>query len=191
MNTWNAVPLLAAVLLSACSHATSPEEPVMTDFYSIEARTLQGEPMALGDYKGNVLLIVNTASRCGFTGQYEGLQTLYDTYGDQGLVILGVPSNDFLRQEPGSHDEIQAFCQKNYGVTFPMLEKMVVKGREQHPLYQFLTSKETNPQFSGNVTWNFNKFLVSKEGRVVGRFGSRVAPLDTKITDAIEAELRR
>lgn len=178
-----------SVLLAGC--IAQKNEVPMTGFYKIEVKPMAGETIELETYKGRMLLIVNTASRCGFTGQYEGLQKLYETYGDKGLVVLGFPSNDFLKQEPGSNEEIQSFCKLNYGVTFPLFEKISVKGKDQHPLYTYLTSKETNPGFNGRITWNFNKFLISRDGRVVGRFGSRTKPGDKKLVAAIEAGIGR
>lgn len=164
------------------------EGPIM-EFYDIEATRISGETIKLDAYKGQTLLIVNTASKCGFTGQYEGLQKLYETYHDKGFEVLGFPSNDFLRQEPGSNEDIQSFCSINYGVTFPMFAKIAVKGAYQHPLYHFLTSKESNPEFSGRISWNFNKFLISPEGKVVARFGNRTKPDDQALVAAIEAQL--
>ena len=163
----------------------------MTDLYRIQIRDISGTDATLDMYRGNVLLIVNTASKCGFTGQYEGLQSLYDTYRDQGLIVLGVPSNDFLMQEPGNNDEIQSFCSINYGVTFPLLEKTPVTGSRQHPLYTYLTSKMTNPDFGGRITWNFNKFLIAKDGKIAGRFGSRVSPQADELKNAVEVELAK
>ena len=161
----------------------------MESLYQIDVDTLAGETISLQTYAGKVLLIVNTASKCGFTGQYEDLQSLYTTYQDQGLTVLGFPSNDFLGQEPGTNEEIQAFCKLNYGVRFPMFAKIKIKGKQQHPLYHFLTSKETNPEFGGKITWNFNKFLISREGKVIGRFGSRTNPRDPKLITRLEAAL--
>ncbi len=163
----------------------------MKNFYDIEADTINGDTIEMKQFKGKVLLIVNTASRCGFTGQYEGLQDLYTEYKDRDFVILGFPSNDFMSQEPGTNEEIAQFCKVNYGVTFPMFAKIKVKGSDRHPLYAFLTSKETNPEFSGKISWNFNKFLISREGRIVNRFGSRTAPGDKELVSAIEAELAK
>lgn len=181
--------LLAPILLSGCRSSHATEAP-MKPFYQIEATTITGASVKLEQYKGKVLLIVNTASKCGFTGQYAGLQKLYETYQDQGFVVLGFPSNDFMRQEPGSHSEIAQFCQLNYGVTFPLFEKISVKGKTQHPLYAFLTVKDTNPEFNGRVTWNFNKFLISRDGKIVNRFGSRTAPSDQSVIEAIEGALK-
>ncbi|MCF7849302.1 MAG: glutathione peroxidase [Kiritimatiellales bacterium] len=161
----------------------------MTGIYEIEVETIAGETIKLDQYRGKVLLVVNTASKCGFTGQYDGLQKLYETYKDKGLVVLGFPSNDFLRQEPGSNEEIQSFCKLNYGVDFPMFGKISVKGKNQHPLYLYLTSRQTNPEFAGKIIWNFNKFLVSRDGRSIGRFGSRTTPEDGKLVAAVESAL--
>ncbi|MCF7855530.1 MAG: glutathione peroxidase [Candidatus Pacebacteria bacterium] len=161
----------------------------MQDLYQFEMNTIDGERVKLETFRGHVLLIVNVASKCGFTKQYAGLQELYQKYGDRGLVVLGVPANDFMRQEPGSNAEIKQFCSLNYGVTFPMFAKISVKGRNQHPLYAYLTDKKRHPEYGGKITWNFNKFLISRDGRVIGRFGSRVKPLSTDLTQAVEAAL--
>ncbi|MFC1764712.1 glutathione peroxidase [Planctomycetota bacterium] len=161
----------------------------MKSLYEITLETMTGETIPLDTYRGKALLIVNTASKCGFTGQYEGLQALYEKYQDQGLVILGFPSNDFLRQEPGTNEEIQSFCQLNYGVTFPLFAKIRVKGKDQHPLYQYLTSPDTNPNHSGKISWNFNKFLINRKGEVVARFGCRTKPLDDKIISQLKLAL--
>lgn len=163
----------------------------MKGFYDIEVKTIAGESLTMEHYKGKVLLIVNTASKCGFTGQYEGLQKLYDTYKDRGFAVLGFPSNDFLKQEPGSNEEIASFCKLNYGVTFPMFSKISVKGAEQHPLYAYLTSAETNPDFAGKISWNFNKFLISADGKVIARFGSRTSPDDKELTEALERAISK
>ena len=161
----------------------------VTSLYDVDVETIEGNAVSMQSYRGKVLMIVNTASKCGFTGQYEGLQSLYGEFKDEGLVILGFPSNDFLRQEPGTNAEIQSFCTLNYGVTFPMFAKIHVKGGDQHPLYAFLTSKQTNPEFGGRITWNFNKFLIARDGRILGRFGSRTKPQDPKLIDRLQAAL--
>lgn len=168
---------------------TQKGAPPMTSLFTIPVDTIAGERATLEPYRGKVMLIVNTASKCGFTGQYAGLQALYDDYREQGLVILGFPSNDFLRQEPGTNEEIQSFCRENYGVTFPMFTKIKVKGKEQHPLYAYLTSPETNPEHSGKISWNFNKFLVNRDGDVVARFGSRTKPQSEKLVVALQDAL--
>jgi glutathione peroxidase len=145
--------------------------------------TIDGREQALSAFRGQVLLIVNVASECGFTPQYADLQTLSEKYAEQGLVVLGVPANEFGRQEPGTNAEIQEFCTTKFHVTFPMFEKIVVKGVGQHPLYHYLTEQD------GEVTWNFNKFLVSREGNVLRRFESSVEPLGAELTGAIEEAL--
>ena len=191
MMTRNRVGMLCATvaMLAMLANAQQEGEKKMDRLYDVKVERITGEAVTLGDYKGKVLLIVNTASKCGLTGQYDGLQKLYETYKDKGLVVLGFPSNDFLKQEPGSNEEIQTFCRLNYGVTFPMFSKLRVKGQDQHPLYGFLTSEKSNPGFSGKITWNFNKFLVGRDGKVVARFGSRTAPDDKKLIAAVEAAL--
>jgi len=135
-------------------------------------------------------LIVNVASKCGYTPQYEGLQKIYQEYKDKGLVILGFPANNFKNQEPGTNEEIKEFCSLNYGVTFPLFAKISVKGDDIHPLYRYLTSQDTNPEFAGDISWNFNKFLVDPSGKVVARFESRDKPESEKVVAAIEVSLK-
>jgi glutathione peroxidase len=151
-------------------------------------KKLDGGEVDLGGYRGKVVLIVNVASRCGYTPQYAGLQKLYDSHKDQGLVVLGVPANEFGGQEPGSDSEIAAFCSDRYGVSFDMLSKVVVKGPDICPLYKTLTTSADPP---GDVKWNFEKFLIGRDGRIVGRFASRVAPDDPQLVAAIEKELAK
>lgn len=161
----------------------------MTAIYDIPVTTIQGETTTLASYQGKALLIVNTASRCGFTGQYEGLQKLYETYGEKGLVVLAFPSNNFMGQEPGSNEEIATFCEARFQTTFPLFGKIDVKGKNQHPLYTWLTSKINNPSHGGSISWNFNKFLISPEGTVVERYGSRTSPTHKSVIAAIEKHL--
>ena len=157
--------------------------------HDVSVNTLRGEPATLGDYKGQALLIVNVASKCGFTPQYEGLQALYEKYADQGLTILGFPCNQFLFQEPGDADQIQSFCSTTYGVSFPLFEKLKVRGRGQHPLYrELVTSKDAGGK-AGAVKWNFEKFLISRDGEVVGRFAPSITPEDPTLIQAIEGQL--
>jgi glutathione peroxidase len=158
--------------------------------YDFSLSGIAGGELDLADYRGKVLLIVNTASKCGFTKQYDGLQKLWETYRDQGLVVLGFPANNFLNQEPGDNEEIANFCRINYGVSFPLSTKISVRGKNIHPLYKYLTEKETNPSFSGKISWNFNKFLVSREGVVINRFGSKVEPGSEELVAAIEEALK-
>ncbi len=154
----------------------------------IQVKTIDGKEKSLSDYKGNVLLIVNVASQCGYTPQYAGLESLNHKYKEQGLRVLGFPSNDYGGQEPGSNEEIQQFCQVNYGVSFDLFDKVHAKGSEQHPLYARLT-QESQP--AGDVKWNFEKFLVNKDGQIVDRFPSSVTPESPELTGKIEQELSR
>jgi len=147
--------------------------------YDFSAKTIDGEEKSLDDYKGKTLLIVNTASKCGFTPQYEGLENLYQTYKDRDFVVLGFPCNQFNNQDPGTDDEISEFCQKNYGVRFPMFSKIDVKGENAHPLFKYLTSEEKG-MVTKNIKWNFTKFLVNKEGDVVNRFAPQTKPENIK-----------
>ena len=152
----------------------------------LTVKTMSGQEKSLGDYQGNVLLIVNVASQCGFTPQYAGLETLYERYKDQGLRVLGFPSNDYGGQEPGSNEEIVAFCQRNYGVSFEIFDKVHAKGPEQAPLYTRLTQ---DSQPAGDVKWNFEKFLINKHGDIVARFPSNVAPEAPELVSQVEQEL--
>lgn len=160
-------------------------------FYTFPVETIDGTPTNLAPYKGQVALVINVASKCGFTSQYAGLQKLYATYQKRGLVLLGFPSNDFLGQEPGTNYEIQQFCTLNYGVTFPIFGKIHVKGKEQHPLYAWLTDSTLHPEFGGAISWNFNKFLIDRHGNLIARFGSRTTPDDPKLIEAIEKALKQ
>jgi glutathione peroxidase len=161
----------------------------MTPIYDVEAKLLEGDPVTIGEYKGKALLIVNVASRCGFTPQYEGLQALYERYRDQGLEILGFPCNQFLQQEPGTEADIREFCSTRFGVTFPLFRKIHVNGEERHPLYDVLTEKPDADGNAGDVQWNFEKFLVSPEGEVVGRYRTAVTPEDPKLLEDVESVL--
>ena len=150
----------------------------MTNIYDFEAETIRGESKTLGDFKGKVVLIVNTASKCGFTPQLEGLEALHKAYSEEGLVIAGFPCNQFGHQDPGANDEIQEFCQVNYGVSFQMFAKVDVNGSNAHPLFQHLKKEAPGVLGSKNIKWNFTKFLVDREGNVVKRFGSSTKPKD-------------
>ena len=156
---------------------TSPSESI----YDIKINSLAGQPINLSDYKGKYILFVNVASKCGFTGQYEDLQKLYDKYQDK-LMIIGVPCNQFGNQEPGTAQEIESFCQVNYGVSFLMTEKVDVKGKNQHPLYQWLTDQAKNGQSNSTVKWNFQKYLINDEGFLVDYYFSMTSPTSDKIT---------
>ena len=161
----------------------------MTAIYDIETKLLEGDPIALSEYKGKALLVVNVTSRCGFTPQYEGLQALYESYKDRGLEILGFPCNQFLAQEPGTEEEIRQFCSSVYSVSFPIFRKIDVNGEDRHPLYEILTSRPDADGNAGDVQWNFEKFLVSPEGDVVGRFRTMITPDDPALVGAIEEQL--
>jgi len=182
----------------------------MATLYDIPVQRIDGTPATLADHKGNVLLIVNVASQCGLTPQYAQLEEIYEGYRERGLVVLGFPANEFAKQEPGTNEEIQQFCQTKFGVKFPMFAKIVVKGEGQHPLYQHLVAAQPRaeqnpkgtlrktldshglgPQNDTDVMWNFEKFLVNRKGEVVGRFAPDIAPKDQALTSAIESELTK
>ena len=152
-------------------------------------KDINDKDVELSQFKGKVVLFVNVASQCGYTPQYNGLQDLYEKHGKDGLVVIGVPANEFGKQEPGTNADILKFCQSKYKVTFPMMAKVVVKGSDKTPLYKFLTEKETNPNFSGEIGWNFEKFLIGRTGEVVARFKSGDEPTSEKVTAAIKKEL--
>jgi glutathione peroxidase len=168
-------PLLLLGALFAMSLGAAPS---VDDF---DMKTIDGDTVSLSQYDGKVKLFVNVASRCGYTPQYEGLQALYEKYKDEGLVILGFPANNFGQQEPGTNAEIKTFCNREYGVTFPMFSKISVKGADQHPLYKYLTS-ETGEQ----IGWNFTKILVGKNGEIIKQFESKIEPMSAELTSAIE-----
>ena len=153
-------------------------------------KSLAGHEVDLTQYHGKVLLIVNVASECGYTPQYKGLRALYNKYGQGGFMVLGFPCNQFGRQEPGTSEQIAQFCQKNYGVTFDMFEKVDVNGKNQCDLYKYLTSPDANAKYAGPIQWNFEKFLIARDGTVVARFGSSVAPESKSLVEAIEREIK-
>lgn len=152
-------------------------------------KTIDGKDAPLSQYKGKVVLLVNVASKCGKTPQYKDLQKLYEEFGNNGLVVVGVPANEFGKQEPGTNEQIKEFCETKYKVTFPMMSKIVVKGQGIDPLYNYLTSKETNPKFAGPITWNFEKFLIGRDGTVIARFAPGVNPQSADVRDAIQKAL--
>jgi glutathione peroxidase len=157
--------------------------------YDFTMNSIDGESTPLAKYRGRVVLVVNVASRCGFTPQYAALEKVYEKYADRGFVIVGFPANNFGGQEPGSNQEIKTFCSTKYNVTFPMMAKVSVKGDDKTPLYQFLTDKTANPQTGGEIQWNFTKFLIGPFGRPVARFEPNVTPDDPQVTAAIEKGL--
>jgi glutathione peroxidase len=177
------------LLAPAFAGARDKEDKKVPGVLNFKMKGLDGKDVDLSAYRGKVVLIVNVASRCGYTPQYKGLQELHEKYGKDGLVVLGVPANEFGMQEPGTDQEIATFCESKYHVTFPMLSKVVVKGEGITPLYRYLTSRETDPKFAGDIKWNFTKFLVSRDGEIVNRFEPRVKP--EEIAPAVEAELKK
>jgi glutathione peroxidase len=200
---------IAAMLAFQTAQAKSGEK-MESNLTSIQFKKANGETTSLAEFKGKVALVVNVASKCGLTPQYEGLEKIYEQYRDKGFVVLGFPANEFMGQEPGTNEEIQTFCKTHYGVQFPVFQKIVVKGDSQHPLYKELTEAQpsaTTKPLSGfaaklkqsgllggkanDVMWNFEKFLISKDGKVVGRFAPDVFPTDEILTKAIEAQLAK
>jgi glutathione peroxidase len=161
----------------------------MTTFHDFTMKTIDGQEKALKDFAGQAVLVVNVASKCGLTPQYTALEVLHREYGDKGLAVIGFPCNDFGAQEPGTELEIQTFCSTEYDVSFPLFAKLHVKGPEQAPLYAFLTGQDAPPKGTGDVTWNFEKFLVDKSGKVIARFNPQMAPMDPEITAAVEKAL--
>lgn len=187
MNSTNVVDAVTNSLPTSVTNA--PAEAAASKpagIYAFKVTDIDGNEVSLSAYSGKVLMIVNVASKCGFTGQYADLEKLYLDYKDKGLVVLGFPANNFLFQEPGTDAEIKQFCSATYNVTFPMFSKISVSGKDQHPLYAYLTAKETNPEHSGKISWNFNKFIIGRDGKVAGRFGSRTSPRDPKVIKAVE-----
>jgi glutathione peroxidase len=160
-----------------------------TSVLDFTMKDIAGGDVSLRSFEGRVLMIVNVASRCGLTPQYEELQALYDRYREKGFEILAFPANDFLRQEPGSDQQIREFCTSKFAVTFPLFSKISVKGRDIHPLYDYLTRPDTNPRFAGKIGWNFAKFLVDRKGAVCARFEPKTEPLSPRIIEAVEAAL--
>ncbi len=173
---------LVALLMSASLFAAS-------SIYEFTLPSIDGKPLPLANFKGKVVLVVNVASRCGFTPQYSALESTYEKYKDQGFVILGFPANNFGSQEPGTNQEIKTFCQTKYNVTFPMYAKVSVKGDDQTPLYSYLTTK-ANPALAGEIKWNFTKFLVDRNGNVVKRFEPDVTPDSPEVLAAIQQALK-
>jgi glutathione peroxidase len=161
----------------------------MATLYDFQQKTLEGKDRKLSDFKGKAVLVVNVASKCGLTPQYAGLQKLHEKYAARGFEVLGFPCNQFAGQEPGSAEEIAEFCERNYGVSFPMFAKIDVNGPNRAPLYQWLTAQPTQPDGPGDILWNFGKFLVDKQGAVIARFNPRVAPDAPELTAAIEKTL--
>jgi glutathione peroxidase len=192
MRMWLAFGSLTSLLiaLSACA-STAPGRPlnvpIPTSIYQVSVTDIDGQTVPLSIFKGRLLLIVNTASYCGYTAQYAGLETIFERYRAQGLTVLAFPTNDFLNEEPGSSQQIKEFCTANYQASFPLFAKIKAVGPFSHPLYQWLTT--ANPRTAGPITWNFNKFLVSRNGTVLARFDSSVDPAAPEVLSRIEAAL--
>src|SRR5271157_3850533 len=176
--------LTLMLFLAATSFAAGAKS-----IYDFTMNSIDGQPTSLKSYSGKVVLLVNVASKCGFTPQYAGLEALYEKYKDRGLVIVGVPANNFASQEPGTDEEIKKFCTNKYNVTFPMMSKVSVLGDDKTPLYVFLTDKSVNPQIGGDIKWNFTKFLFDRNGKPVARFEPSVTPDSPQVTAAIESAL--
>ncbi len=174
----------ALVVLTLISIGMSAQ----TSFYDFKVETLEGETFDLSSLKGKKVLVVNTASKCGYTPQYEDLEKLYDEFGGDNFVVIGFPANNFMSQEPGTNEEIREFCTKNYGVTFPMMAKISVKGDDMHPLYKWLTTKDLNGVMDTKVKWNFQKYLVDEEGNLVDVAYSKEKPMSEKIVSWVESD---
>jgi len=177
--------IVLIILLAMISSATFSQNK---SFYDFSVKTIEGETFDLSTLNGKKVLVVNTASKCGFTPQYEDLQKLYEKYKAENFVIIGFPANNFMNQEPGSNQEIMQFCSKNYGVTFPMMAKISVKGDDIHPLYQWLTEKDRNGVMDSKVKWNFQKYMIDEEGNLVDMASPRTNPLDDQIIKWIEGK---
>jgi glutathione peroxidase len=176
---------LILMLCVACGSLAAQTKTI----YDFTMKSIDGQQVSLKGYSGKVVLLVNVASKCGFTPQYTGLEALYEKYKDRGLVIVGIPANNFASQEPGTDEEIKKFCSSKYSVTFPMMAKVSVLGDDKTPLYSFLTDKSENPQIGGDIKWNFTKFLFDRQGKPVARFEPAVTPDSPQVTAAIEGAL--
>ena len=183
------VLLLGSIISSLTAAPVVAGDMDAASIYDFTMKTIDGKDTPLSDYKGKVVLIVNVASECGFTPQYKGLEELYMKYKDQGFTILGFPANNFGQQEPGTDAEIKTFCSSKYDVTFDLFSKISVKGDDQHPLYRYLTSDKTDPKYAGDVKWNFQKYLIDRNGNIVARFFSKVEPMSGDVTSAVEEAL--
>jgi glutathione peroxidase len=179
---------IAMFCLTLCLTAIAFAAPPKS-VYDFTLKSIDGQPTPLAEYHGKVLLLVNVASHCGYTPQYTALESIYEKYKDRGLVIVGIPANNFMGQEPGTNEEIKTFCTKKYNVSFPMMSKISVKGDDKTPLYQFLTDKSENPRYGGEIQWNFTKFLFDRNGNPVARFEPAVKPDSPEVTAAIESAL--
>jgi glutathione peroxidase len=177
--------ILILTLCLACASLSAEPKSI----YEFTMNSIDGQPVSLKSFQGKVVLLVNVASKCGFTPQYAALEAVYEKYKGRGLVIVGIPANNFMAQEPGTNEEIKKFCSTKYNVTFPMMAKISVKGDDQTPLYTFLTGKDTDPKFAGDIKWNFTKFLFDRNGNPVARFEPAVTPDSAQVSAAIESAL--
>jgi glutathione peroxidase len=177
--------LMIVMMCVVCGIAAAQSKSI----YDFTMKSIDGQQVSLNSYSGKVVLLVNVASKCGFTPQYTALEAVYEKYKDRGLVIVGIPANNFAQQEPGTDDEIKKFCSSKYSVTFPMMAKVSVKGDDKTPLYAFLTDTSADPQFGGDIKWNFTKFLVGRDGKIVARFEPKVTPDSPEVAAAIESAL--
>lgn len=177
---------LIFITLQYCMCQVNPANHKVTSFFDFTTKTIEGKDFALSSLKGKKVLVVNTASLCGNTPQYKDLESLYKKYGGDKFVIIGFPANNFAQQEPGSNSEIQEFCSRNYGVTFPMMSKISVKGDDADPIYKWLTRKELNGKMDSEVKWNFQKYLINEEGKLVAEFDPKVNPLSDDIVNWIK-----
>lgn len=186
MSATRRLQLASLVLLGSLLMVTQASAASLYDF---NLPSIEGKPMPISDFKGKVILMVNVASRCGYTPQYKALESVYEKYKDKGFVILGFPANNFGAQEPGTNEEIKTFCSRTYNVSFPLYSKVSVKGNDETPLYQYLT-QNSKPEIGGEIKWNFTKFLVDRNGNVVHRFEPAVTPDSPEVTTAIEQLLK-
>jgi len=182
--------MIKCSLLLLAGLTMSPQVQWAASIYDYKLTSIDLDSVPLSDFKGKVVMIVNVASRCGYTPQYAGLEALYRKYKDQGFVIVGVPANNFGQQEPGSNSEIKVFCKRKYDVTFPMMAKTSVAGNDINPLYQYLTDKSENPATGGEIKWNFTKFLIGRDGKMLARFEPDVTPEDPALVAAVENALK-
>src|SRR5215813_11256431 len=190
LKLWLRLDVYKGDSIAATANSGGSNNMAEKSVHDFSMKNIDGKETKLSDYRGKVLLLVNVASQCGYTPQYEGLQAIYGKYRDQGLVVMGFPANNFGGQEPGTNEEIKQFCTLKYKVSFPMFAKISVKGADMHPLYKFLTSKESDPEFGGDISWNFNKFLVDRNGKIIARFDTREKPEGAAVTQAIEKALK-
>jgi glutathione peroxidase len=182
--------MLKTLLMLAAGFAAGAQIQSAASIYDYKLTSIDMEPVPLSQFQGKVVMLVNVASRCGYTPQYAGLEALYRKYKDQGFVIVGVPANNFGQQEPGTNSEIKTFCKRKYDVTFPMMAKVSVAGNDIAPLYAYLTDKNANPETGGEIKWNFTKFLIGKDGKILARFEPNVTPGDPALVNAVESALK-